>query len=363
MSNGNPAETPPSGGATLALWVVAIAAILFWLAITVSIFGWAIAAGGPAAAWGACFLFALILLVLAGREINGRWWGVLIDARNKYSLARLQIIIWTVMVMTAYLTFALPRIRLMAQGTLTQAEALNIMFPKELILAMGISAVSFAGSSLIKRTKTSKTTTIDLKNTSDATRIRRDQAKTDLAIANSQLQTAVQNQKTKEEELAAAKADLAAATDDASRKVAQARVDMAETLLKAAKQDSAKATKDSEAKKAVLEAAEKDFVAATEAEGLLHRNASPAEASWVDLVRGEEIGNYKLVDMSKVQMLFFTVVVVATYAGAIIALLYNVTYMQKPPAELAFPEFSETLNALLGISHGTYLSVKAVDHS
>jgi hypothetical protein len=37
--------------------------------------------------------------------------------------------------------------------------------------------------------------------------------------------------------------------------------------------------------------------------------------------------------------------------------------MQKPPTELAFPEFSETLNALLGISHGTYLSVKAVDHS
>ena len=362
MSNGSPVETKPGRGASILLWVLAIAASIFWLAITVGIFGYAIRAGGPATAWAACMLFTLALLVLAGREVNGRWSGVLINARNKYSLARLQIMIWTVMVMTAYLTFALPRIRLMAQGTLTQADALNITFPKELILAMGISAVSFAGSSLIKRTKTSKTTTIDLKSTPDATRARRDQAKTDLAVAESQLVTALQTQKTREDEFAASKKALADAADDA-KKAAQEKVDMAQILLKSAVLDSDKATKDRDAKKAALDAAEKDFVAATEAEGLLHRNASPSEASWVDLVRGEEIGNYKLVDMSKVQMLFFTVVVVATYAGAIIALLYNVMNMQKPPTELAFPEFSETLNALLGISHGTYLSVKAVDHS
>jgi len=363
MSNGSPVETTPGRGASILLWVLAIAASIFWLAITVGIFGYAIRAGGPATARAACMLFTLALLVLAGREVNGRWSGVLIDARNKYSLARLQIMIWTVMVMTAYLTFALPRIRLMAQGTLTQADALNITFPKELILAMGISAVSFAGSSLIKRTKTSKTTTIDLKSTPDATRARRDQAKTDLAVAESQLVTALQTQKTREEELAASKKAFADAADDAAKKAAQERVDMAQILLKSAVLDSDKATRERDAKKAALDAAEKDFVAATEAEGLLHRNASPSEASWVDLVRGEEIGNYKLVDMSKVQMLFFTVVVVATYAGAIIALLYNVMNMQKPPTELAFPEFSETLNALLGISHGTYLSVKAVDHS
>jgi hypothetical protein len=30
---------------------------------------------------------------------------------------------------------------------------------------------------------------------------------------------------------------------------------------------------------------------------------------------------------------------------------------------LSFPDFTPSLNALLGISHGTYLSVKTVDHS
>ena len=339
MSNGTPAEAKPTTLGSVLLWILAAAASLFWIAMTVGIFGWAIDAGGPAIAWAACILFALILLALAGREVNGRWLGILIDARNKYSLARLQIMMWTVMVMTAYLTLALPRIRLMAQGTLTQANALDITFPKELILAMGISAVSFAGSSLIKRTKTSKTTTIDLKSTPDFTRARRDQAKTELAVAESQLVTTLQTQKTREDELAKAKKDLADASE-ANKKVEQDKVDMAQTLLKSAVLDSEKATKERDAKKAALDAAEKDFVAATEAEGLLHRNALPSEASWVDLVRGEEIGNYKLVDMSKVQMLFFTVVVVATYAGAIIALLYNVMNMQKPPTELAFPEFS-----------------------
>ena len=288
MSNGSPVETNPGRSASILLWALAIAASIFWLAITVGIFGYAIRSGGPAAAWAACIVFTLALLVLAGREVNGRWLGILIDARNKYSLARLQIMIWTVMVMTAYLTFALPRIRLMAQGTLTQANALDITFPKELILAMGISAVSFAGSSLIKRTKTSKTTTIDLKSTPDATRARRDQAKTDLAVAESQLVTTLQAQKTQEDELAAGRDALAKAADDAARKAAQLRVDIAQTLLKSAVQDSERATKERDAKKAALEAAEKDFVAATEAEGLLHRNASPSEASWVDLVRGED---------------------------------------------------------------------------
>ena len=74
-----------------------------------------------------------------------------------------------------------------------------------------------------------------------------------------------------------------------------------------------------------------------------------------------KIGNYKLVDMSKVQMLLFSIVVIATYAVCIVGMLKTGNLVDK--AELSFPTFGDTLNALLGISHGTYLSVKAVDHS
>ena len=115
-------------------------------------------------------------------------------------------------------------------------------------------------------------------------------------------------------------------------------------------------------RKRTLEEAEAELKAITEAQGLLHKNADPGEASWVDLVRGEEIGNYKLVDMSKVQMLFFTVVVLVAYAVAIANLLGDAGILVQRPS-LSFPDFNDTLNALLGISHGTYLSVKAVPHS
>ena len=364
MANGTPAETKPGLVASVLLWILALAAGVFWVAIAVQLGQLGVRGGGPAAAWAASVICTVVLLVLAGRAVNDRWLGVLIDARNKYSLARLQIMIWTVMIMTAYLTIAIPRIRLMAQGTLTQADALNVKFPEELILAMGISAASFAGSSLIKRTKTSRTTTIDLKSTSDATRTRRDQAKNELTAAEAAALKAAREEVNRKNDLETARTALknAAAADQAAKDAAQAKVNEAETLLLSAENDVDKAKKDLDAKKTALESAEKDFAAATEAEGLLHRNVSPAEASWVDLVRGEEIGNYKLVDMSKVQMLFFTVVVVASYAGGIVALLYNLMY-GPPKSEVLLPEFSETLTALLGISHGTYLSVKAVDHS
>jgi 5-enolpyruvylshikimate-3-phosphate synthase len=125
--------------------------------------------------------------------------------------------------------------------------------------------------------------------------------------------------------------------------------------------DKEKAVKDRDAKKKALQAAEEDLAAITEAQGLLHKNADPSEARWVDLFRGEEIANYKLVDMSKVQMLLFTVAVIAAYAAAISSMLRDVEAL-RTATSLSFPDFAPSLNALLGISHGTYLSVKTIDH-
>jgi hypothetical protein len=360
MSNGTPAETKPRAFLRPALWIVAGLAVLFWITMVARVGGLAVERGGPATGWAVSIIFTIALLALAGHEVNDRWFGVLIDARNKFSLARLQITMWTVMVMTAYLTIVIPRIQSMAQGTMAQPDALNIKFPTQLILAMGISAVSFAGASLIKSNKTSKTTTIDLRSSSDAAEIRRNKAKTELDTAEGVLFAAVQTEGTRKDELDKATTDADGAKTDGAKATAEAAMNQAKTMYTSAVLDTKTKAKERDAKKAALEAADQDLVAAKSAEGLLHRNASPSDASWVDLVRGEEIGNYKLVDMSKVQMLFFTVVVIATYAGSIVALLYNGTLTS---GEISLPPFDETLNALLGISHGTYLSVKAVDHS
>jgi hypothetical protein len=359
VANGTAVATT-SRAPRVAMWVVALVAGAFWIGVAVRGGFVSVQAGGPVALWAISILITVLLLAIAGHEINDQWFGVLIDTRNKLSLARLQITLWTILVLTAYVTIALARILAMMRNELTQAQALDIKFPPELILAMGISAASFAGSSLIKRTKTVRTTTIEAKATPAAAQKRRDQAKKEFDDAEAALLLKAQDESNKKQALDAATAAIAAAPDAATRQAAQEQQAVAKTLHDSALQDKDKAAKEREEKKKVLDTAEKELTAVNEAQGLLHRNADPSEASWVDLFRGEEIGNYKLVDMSKVQMLFFTVVVIATYAACMVGMLRGNLLVA---GELSFPPFDDTLNALLGISHGTYLSVKAVDHS
>ncbi len=75
------------------------------------------------------------LLVLIGREITGRPGettrrgraafqpgradGVLIDLRNKVSLSRLQLVMWTVIVLSAWVTLALHRVIPVLQGQIS----------------------------------------------------------------------------------------------------------------------------------------------------------------------------------------------------------------------------------------------------
>jgi hypothetical protein len=100
------------------------------------------------------WVVALILLgvfaAVAGQGITGLWRGLLIDERNKISLARLQLTLWTIVVLSGFLTAALSN--LAAQ----QPTPLAISVPSELWLLMGISTTSLVASPLIKSTKRSK---------------------------------------------------------------------------------------------------------------------------------------------------------------------------------------------------------------
>ena len=96
--------------------------------------------------------------------------------------------------------------------------------------------------------------------------------------------------------------------------------------------------------------------------GLLFVNVSPKDARLSDLFQGDEIGNYLLVDLSKVQMFFITIVVLAAYAVALRSLFLDHAALFNPLG-VDFPQFSSSLNTLLGISHAGYLSVKSVDQT
>jgi hypothetical protein len=100
--------------------------------------------------WLAVLLLLLGFLMVTAYAITGRWLGVLIDGRNKMSLSRLQLITWTVLVLSAYYIAILWRL-VTSTGTPT-----DLALPQELWFALGISVTTLVGSPLILSTKASK---------------------------------------------------------------------------------------------------------------------------------------------------------------------------------------------------------------
>lgn len=96
---------------------------------------------------------------------------------------------------------------------------------------------------------------------------------------------------------------------------------------------------------------------ATHAQGVAYANASPDDAHFTDMFEGDEVANHAYIDISKVQMYFFTLICLITYGAQLAQMMAT-----KSIAELGeFPALSSGLLALLGISHATYLGSKSVD--
>ena len=77
---------------------------------------------------------------VAGHGVTGFARGVLIDERHRVTLGRLQMLIWTVLVLSAYLAAALANI---GRGA---GSPLSVDIPSELWLAMGISTASLVAA-------------------------------------------------------------------------------------------------------------------------------------------------------------------------------------------------------------------------
>ena len=93
------------------------------------------------------------------------------------------------------------------------------------------------------------------------------------------------------------------------------------------------------------------------AEGQLALNKDISDARWSDLFTGEETGNWEILDLGKIQMFFFTLIVLLTYGYALRFVLTG-----EPPLT-SFPELDQSMLALLGISHTAYLGYKAAPHT
>jgi hypothetical protein len=92
------------------------------------------------------FLFFMVL----GTIINGRLSGVLIDERNQMSLSRFQMVLWTLIIVSGFLTIALVRIK---AGVL---NPLDIGVPEELWALLGIATTALVGTPLLLTIKKDK---------------------------------------------------------------------------------------------------------------------------------------------------------------------------------------------------------------
>ena len=346
-------------------------------------------------------------LAVMGHQTHGRLVGVLIDARYKISLSRVQVTLWTILVFSAYLIMALSRSApgglkplsekermrveveacvkylrdqdsetayemagLLESGRIRDLEEaggkvgalkaddqglsqaleravkasrqpLKITFPPELLLVLGISAASFAGSDLIKSTKKQKESAL-------------------VEERRERVRAAEEQRERAEERLRR--------LPGAGRDEAGDHPGNAEAGVDLGTEERDTALEEKRAAEDALLRARKELGVARDAQersvGLLHRNTSADQAEWGDIIRFEEVGNYKEIDLGKVQMLFTTLATLAVYAVSMYQLLARPDALGSPlGVDLPAPAHSQTLSGLLGLSQGSYLVSKNTDHT
>jgi hypothetical protein len=220
------------------------------------------------------WLLVLVLtagsLGIVGHGMTGSWKGALIDDRNRISLSRFQLILWTLLVTSGLVTGMLSNA---AHPPVDGSSPLSISFPPELLLLMGISTTSLVGSPLILGFKSAPTAN------EGANRI---QAQDSMAAVN----------------------------------IDPTTVDV---------------------------------------KGSVVVRTSPSDAQWSDLFKGEEVKNATYFDVARVQMLYFTLILVLGYSAAL-----GYAFLSQKTGFSGFPAIDQNVVLMLGISHTGYLTSKAI---
>ena len=214
----------------------------------------------------------VVLCIYLGWVISGRPLGILVGSRNLMSLSRFQMVAWTIVILSAFLTIAFRRI---LGGV---ANPLDIVIDQHLWALLGISTASLVGTPLILQNKTGKDT---------------DQATV---------------------------AKTAIATGETAQQVDDNR------------------------------------------QGNLYANPSITDARVTDMFEGDEVGNTAYIDIAKVQMFLFTIIIIVAFCYQVYGMLCDFCKTGNIAA-LVMPVLSPGLIALLGISHAGYLGSKTADHT
>jgi hypothetical protein len=94
------------------------------------------------------------------------------------------------------------------------------------------------------------------------------------------------------------------------------------------------------------------------ARGVLTVNTEPTQSSWSDMFQAEEVGSAGHLDLAKIQMFYFTIILVLAYAAAMATIFAHATGKIGE-----FPALDNSTVALLGISQAAYLVGKNVSQT
>jgi hypothetical protein len=285
-----------------AVLVILIVALAWWLP--------------PKRSWFIVMALLWAFFLLLGLIISKRPLGILVNEQNVMSLSRFQTVLWTIIVISAFLVIGIARIKngVLADEEGSQlADPLNITIGNQLLALLGISAAALVGSPLVAGTKKAKTP--------DPTAVQ--------ATADEMIRTGNVPDSAKP-----APSEAAAPGDAESLAAPAAPAEPDSTELAAKISDNAS--------------------------GTLYKNPSVSDASFTDIFEGNEVSNTAHVDLGKVQMFFFTVIVAIAYVAALWDVLSQGAIYD---ANFAFPVLSDGMVALLGISNASYLANKGVNHT
>ncbi|MCK1735884.1 hypothetical protein IVA79_18540 [Bradyrhizobium sp. 138] len=98
---------------------------------------------GRSGTWVATLVLLAALLSLAGYALKKRWDGIFIDERNKISLSRMQLVLWTLLLVSALFTAGLSNVSLGA------TNPLEIVVPASVWALLGIGSFTFVASPAI----------------------------------------------------------------------------------------------------------------------------------------------------------------------------------------------------------------------
>ncbi|MEO8611599.1 MAG: hypothetical protein ABI690_27115 [Chloroflexota bacterium] len=275
-------------------------------------------------------LFSL-LTVLVSRAYTGRWLGLIIDDRNKYSLSRLQMVMWTLIVLSAFLAAVLANVLLQVMvyvdGAVDQPRILY--FPVgsrvvDVLMQIGMVDPQFTeGQGYLSNPNVDLSQLNLSASLHDGEHIYIPRAGETLpqtiptSTDNSQGQTALEPTTPLSVEIPSEVWLLLGISTTSL---------VASPLIKGQKAN------------------------------VIQTNEVRSEAKLSDLFSGEEESNYLKLDLAKLQMLFFTLIVIGAY-GVAVASLFNRSLQS---AITSLPALDSGVVAMLGVSHAGYLTNKAI---